>query len=135
MKKQSLLRSCFQAAIFCALALSLAACAQTGGGAGTPASYGTKVKFAKGSPLKFPDFDLTYIGKRHVASPVYKHGFDYDDFTVSQGVVSKKVSWSAGTGLIDWADFSIGGKNFALELRGSRKFGWLKENELVVTKQ
>lgn len=113
------------------LAFALPACADAGG----PASYGTKIKFVKGRTLSFPDFDLTYTGKRHVDSSKYPRGFDYDDFTVSRGGVSKTVSWSAGTGLIDWADFEFSGKNFALELRGSRKFGWLKENEVVVTKQ
>jgi hypothetical protein len=49
--------------------------------------------------------------------------------------MSKTISWSSGTGLIDWTDFEVSGKNFALELRGSRKFGWLKENELVVSRQ
>jgi hypothetical protein len=113
------------------LAFALPACADAVGAA----SYATKVKFAKGRALNFPDFDLTHTGKRHVASPRFPRGFDYDDFTVSRGGVSKTVSWSAGTGLIDWVDFEFAGKNFALELRGSRKFGWLKENELVVTKQ
>lgn len=134
MKNQSMFRACLQAAFPALLALSMSACAQTGGGSPT-AAYGTKVKFAKGSTLKFPDFDLTYIGKRHVSSAVYPRGFDFDDFTVSRGAVSKTVSWSAGTGLIDWTDFKMGGKDFALELRGSRKFGWLKPDELVVTRQ
>jgi hypothetical protein len=127
MKFASVLRIVLSAA----LALAFSACAKAGG----PAAYGEKVKFAKGQTLTFPDFELTYTGRRHVATPKYPRGFDYDDFTVSRGGVSKTVSWSAGTGLIDWADFEFGGKNFALELRGSRKFGWLKDNELVITRQ
>jgi hypothetical protein len=110
--------------------LALLACARAGG----PAAYGDKVKFAKGQALNFPDFDLTYKGRRHVATPKYPRGFDYDDFTVSRGGTSKTVSWSSGTGVIDWADFEFDGKKFQLELRGSRKFGWLKDNELVVNK-
>lgn len=114
-----------------ALLLALPACARAGG----PAAYGTKVKFAKGQVLNFPDFDLTYTGARHVATPRYPRGFDYNDFTVSRGGVSKTVSWTSGTGVIDAADFEFNGKNYGLELRGSRKFGWLKENELVMTPQ
>lgn len=114
-----------------ALVLAFPGCARAGG----PATYETKVKFAKGQVLNFPDFDLTYAGSRHVASQRYPRGFDYDDFTISRGGVTKAVSWSSGTGLIDAADFEIGGMKFGLELRGSRKFGWIKENELVVTKQ
>jgi hypothetical protein len=113
------------------LALAFPACAKAGG----TAVFGTKVKYAEGHTLNFPDFDLTYAGRRHDARPEYPRGFDYDDFTVTRGGVSKTVSWSAGTGVIDWADFEIGGKNFALELRGSRKFGWLKDDELVIGKQ
>lgn len=114
-----------------ALLMALPACARAGG----PAAYGAKVKFAKGRTLNFPDFDLTYVGTRHVATPKYARGFDYNDFTVSRGGISKTVSWTSGTGVIDWTDFEIGGTNFALELRGSRKFGWLKDDELVITKQ
>lgn len=113
------------------LVLAIPACVRAGG----PASYGAKVKYAKGAVLKFPDFDLIYIGTRHVASAKFPRGFDYEDFTVSKGSVSKRISWSSGTGLIDWTDFEVGGVNYALELRGSRKFGWLKDDELVITKQ
>ena len=125
--------SCYYLGAVLALvaALVIPSCARAGG----PAAYGAKVKYAKGATLKFPDFELTYTGSRHVTSPRFPRGFDYEDFTVSKGSVTKKVSWSSGTGLIDWADFEIGGIKYALELRGSRKFGWLKDNELVVSKQ
>jgi hypothetical protein len=129
MRSSSLLRVVLSAA----LAIAFPACTKAGGS--SAAAYATKVKFAKAQVLHFPDFDLTYTGSRHVATPKYARGFDYDDFTVSHGGVSKTVSWSSGTGLIDWTDFEVGGMNFALELRGSRKFGWLKQNELVVTRQ
>jgi hypothetical protein len=126
MKVISLIRALF----FAALVLALLACAKAGG----PAAYGVKVKYAKGQTLNFPDFDLTYKGSRHVATPKYPRGFDYDDFIVSRGGTSKTVSWSSGTGVIDWTDFEFDGKKFQLELRGSRKFGWLKDNELVMNK-
>ncbi len=127
MKLPNLLRLLLAAA----LVLVLPSCAQAGGAA----AYGAKVKFARGRTLNFPDFDLTYVGTRHVATPAYPRGFDYHDFTAAHGGVSKTVSWTSGTGLIDWTDFEIAGKKFALELRGSRKFGWLKDDELVVTQQ
>jgi hypothetical protein len=129
MRFASLLRVILSAA----LAFAFPACTKAGGSSTSP--YEIKVKFAKGQVLHFPDFDLTYTGSRHVATPRYARGFDYDDFTVSHGGATKTISWSSGTGLIDWTDFEVGGKNFALELRGSRKFGWMKENELVVSRQ
>ena len=127
MKFFSILRVLLSAALL----LTFPSCARAGG----PVTYGTKVKFAKGQVLNFPDFDITYTGTHHVATPRYPRGFDYDDFTVSKGGASKTVSWSSGTGDISWADFEIGGKSFALELALSRKFGQLKENEMVITKQ
>ncbi|MEZ4725574.1 MAG: hypothetical protein R3E79_00390 [Caldilineaceae bacterium] len=32
------------------------------------AAYGEKVRFAEDHPIRFPDFTLTYRGRRHVAS-------------------------------------------------------------------
>jgi len=115
------------------LTVSIAACGSHG--SSHASGYGVKVKFSKGSVLHFPDFDLAYVGERHENSPKFPRGFTYQDFSASHGSETVKVSWSAGTGLIDAADFKIGGADYDLELRGSRKLGWLKENELVVNKK
>jgi len=103
-------------------------------GANLPAAdYGRKEKFAKGRPLVFPDVELTFAGVRKVSTPKFPPGFTYYDFNVTRGGESKTVSWSSGTGLIDWTDFEIGGKKFILELKGARAFkGWLKDDELVL---
>jgi hypothetical protein len=97
------------------------------------ASYGEKVRFRKDAPLRFPDFELTYLGERHVASAIYPRGFRFFDFEAKTPQETVKVSWSSGTGLIDPADFRIAGKNFWLEMRGSIKRGWLAANEIVVS--
>ena len=131
MKALSALQHGLGPLLMAALLLALPACVRAGG----PAAYGTKVKYSKGAVLNFPDFDLSYTGSRHVASSKFPRGFDYEDFTVTKGGTTQKVSWSSGTGVIDWADFKVGRANYALELRGSRKFGWLKDDELVVTRQ
>lgn len=100
---------------------------------GFAADYGKKEKFAKGKALVFSDVELTYLGTRVVKTPKFPPGFTYYDFKVTKGAESKTVSWSSGTGLIDWADFEIGGKKFMLELKGSRAFkGWMKDDELVL---
>lgn len=98
-------------------------------------AYGVKLTFSKGGTLALPDFDLVCLGDRHVSSTKFPRGFTYYDFEARHGSELVKVSWSAGTGLIDAADFKIGGADYDLELRGSRKLGWLKENELVVNKR
>ena len=99
------------------------------------ATYGSKVRFAKNAAIAFPDFDLTYTGRRHVTSPVYKRGFDYDDFKISRGGKSITVSWSAGTGLLGPQSFEFGGQKFELELRHHDRLGWLKDDEVVVTRK
>ncbi len=98
----------------------------------SPAAYATKVTFKKGSPLSFKDFDLTYTGERHESSKVFKPGFNFHDFTATHGAETVKISWSSGTGDIEPALFTIGGKKFQLELRRSDKLGKLKDDELVV---
>lgn len=98
-----------------------------------PAAYGAKVKFKKDAPLQFPDFTLTYTGERKVSGPVYPRGWMVYDFTVAAQGKTQKVSWTAGTGVIEATRFTVGGKAFDLELRGSRKHGWIGENELVVS--
>lgn len=113
--------------------LGAAAC---GAGSSGPAAYGAKVRFAKGVTISFPDFDLTYVGRRHEATKVYPHGFDYDDFKITRGGKSVTASWSAGTGLIGPRSFEFGGKSFTLELKHAQRFsGWLKEDELVIEKR
>jgi len=68
--------------------LGTAACAA---GAGGPAAYGTKVRFGKNGPIEFPDFTLTYLGRRHEASPVFKNGFDFEDFKLTRGAKNSTV--------------------------------------------
>lgn len=114
-----------------AVFFALPACAGTRGG---PVSYGTKVHFAKGSTLTFPDFELAYAGTRKVSGSSYPRPFVYHDFQVTGGGKSKTVSWSSGTGDIGPTVFEFGGKNFRLELSRSDKLGRLAENEVVVWK-
>ncbi|RBP42561.1 hypothetical protein DES53_106270 [Roseimicrobium gellanilyticum] len=111
---------------------AMPACAAGKGGS---ASYGTKVKFSKGSPITFPDFELKYVGTRKVSSSTYPRGFLYHDFEVSRSSASKTVSWSSGTGDIGPAIFQFDGKEFWLELSRSDKLGKLADNEVVIWKK
>lgn len=95
--------------------------------------YGTKVSFKQGVPLKFPDFTLTYIGERRVSSKQYPRGFLNHDFVASTKSARITLSWSAGTGDIGPAVFTIAGKEFWLELTRSDALGRLKSDELVVS--
>jgi hypothetical protein len=96
------------------------------------ASYGTRVKYATGKRIDFPDFTIEYVGERRKTLPVYPRGFLYYDFKVRNGNTEKMVSWTSGTGLIGPMQFEIGGKHYQLELRHSDKLGKLADNELVI---
>lgn len=92
--------------------------------------------FSKGRPVVFPDFTLTYLGERRVADPKFKPGFTFYDFEARSAKGATKVSLTSGTGVIDSASFSVDGKSYELELRGSvLKSGWLRDNEMVVWPQ
>jgi len=96
------------------------------------ASYGTRVKYATGKKIEFPDFTIQYVGEHRKSSPVCPREFLYCDFKVSKGNTEKTVFWTSGTGLIGPMDFEIGGKHYRLELRHSDKLGFLKDIELEI---
>jgi hypothetical protein len=98
------------------------------------AEYGTKVALQKDRPVAFPDFVLTYLGERRVASERFPRGFVFRDFRVAGAVGTQTVSWSAGTGDIGPALFRAGPKSFALELQRSDKLGPLKSDEIVISR-
>jgi hypothetical protein len=101
--------------------------------AANAAAYGARVKFSVGRPLHFPDFDLTYVGKRHVTPPQYPRGWWIHDFKVRAKNDEQTVSWSAGTGDIGPARFKVNGNDFQIELSRSDKLGALGEDEVVVS--
>lgn len=119
--------------LFTLLAFAVGSFAFGSSAEGLPAAYAKKVSFQKGRPLRFPDFVLEYAGERRVASKQYPRGFLNHDFIVTTGSERRTVSWSAGTGDIGPAPFTIAGKDFALELARSDSLGKLKPNELVIT--
>ncbi len=107
-------------------------------GARKPASqvsYNIKVSFLKGRAISFADFDLVYLGDRHVSSPHFPRGFQYFDFLAETASEQVNVSWSSGTGEIGPTEFKIGGKIYLLELRGSKTHGRLEPDELVITRK
>lgn len=120
-------RSAIRLALAC---LGLTAC---GAASASSASYGAKVQFRKGATVRFPDFDVTYVGMRKETSKVYPRGFTYEDFTVSRGGNSQKVSWSSGTGLIAPRSFEHGGRKFVLNLVYASGVGRLAQDQMVIT--
>jgi len=96
-------------------------------------AYGTKVSFTKARPLRFPDFTLEYSGERRLPSERFPRGFANYDFIASTASERITVSWSAGTGDIGPAIFTIARKQFCLELVMSDTLGRLKPDELVIS--
>ena len=103
-------------------------------GAETGAAYGTKVKFAKGHKIAFPDASLEYVGQHRTSSEKYPRGFLFYDFKATIDGRPVAFSWSSGTGDIGPARFGAGAHRFSLELKRSDKLGPLKDDELVVWK-
>lgn len=112
--------------------LALAACSHAEE-ASDAVAYGAKVKFSVGRTLHFPDFDLTYVGKRRVTPPQYPRGWWIHDFKVRAKGDEQTVSWSAGTGDIGPARFKVNGTSFQIELSRSDKLGALRDDEVVVS--
>lgn len=96
--------------------------------------YETRVSFEKGRALRFPDFEVTFVGKRHVTPPQFPRGWWVFDFLVRGKAGEQKVSWSAGTGDIGPTRFRVERGEFQLELSRSDKLGRLREGELVISK-
>ena len=95
-------------------------------------AYGSKVRFVLDRTLRFPDFEMTYAGKRHVTPPQYPRGWWVHDFKVGGRGDEQTVSWSSGTGDIGPTRFKVNGTDFQIELSRSDKLGPLREDELVV---
>jgi hypothetical protein len=97
------------------------------------ADLGEPVRFSKGHPLTLGGITIEYLGERHVSHPVFKPGFTFHDFKVSDSRETKTIAWSSGTGVIGPQEFTLSGTEYQLELRRSvARDGWLREDELVL---
>jgi len=85
------------------------------------------------STLRFPDFEMIYLGKRHVTPPQYPRGWWTHDFKVRGKGSEQTVSWSAGTGDIGPTRFKVNGAIFQIELSRSDRLGSLREDQMVVS--
>jgi hypothetical protein len=98
-----------------------------------PVAYGSKVRFGVDRTLRFPDFQVTYIGKRQVTPPQYPRGWWVYEFKVRGKGGEQTVSWSSGTGDIGPSRFKVDGVDFQMELSRSDKLGPLRDDEMVVS--
>ncbi|MBK9233865.1 MAG: hypothetical protein IPO15_24240 [Anaerolineae bacterium] len=95
------------------------------------AAYGSRVAYAPGQPVNFPDFTLEFAGtSRDVASVSPR--LSLLRFHRHRGDEQQTVAWSSGTGDIGPQEFKVGDKVFLLELVFSGTLGKLDENELVI---
>lgn len=97
------------------------------------ADLGRALRFTQAHAITVGGITIEYLGERHVSNAVFKPGFTYHDFKVSDGRETKTVSWSSGTGEIGPQAFTLGGERYQLELRHSiARTGWLRDDELVL---
>ena len=115
------------------LLLSALGATSQAGDFSTTVAYSSKVRFSLDRTLRFPDFEMTYKGKRHVTPPQYPRGWWIHDFSVRGKSGEQTVSWSAGTGDIGPTRFKVNGADFQVELSRSDELGSLREDEMVVS--
>ncbi|HEY3250071.1 MAG TPA: hypothetical protein VGK25_03030 [Ignavibacteria bacterium] len=102
-------------------------------------NYSTPVKVYKDKPVKFPDFELTYMGQRE--NPAITPGGTrftelLYDFKIKNEDEEKTVSWANSVGIINPVNFEIGGNKFVIELGYSSKIKMdLDEDVIVITKE
>lgn len=99
--------------------------------------YGRWGKYSASKPVKFPDFDLFFKGKRQNSfypGETERRLADVYVFEANNSSERVEVLWSAGTGLIGPEQFSIGGKAYMIEMLGSDilRGGFVDENNIVV---
>jgi len=84
------------------------------------ASYGTRVKYATGKKIEFPDFTVQYVGEHRKSSPVCPRGFLYCDFKVSKGNTEKTFfGLQASASSVQWTlklAASITDLNYAIRI-------------------
>jgi hypothetical protein len=98
--------------------------------------YGEVVQFKENEVLQFPEFSLVYVGETNTKVDFNPNlEFIYYNFVVTAlDGKEKKISWSAGTGLIAPVDFSIGNKLYQLELGYAESIDRrLANNEMVIS--
>ena len=85
--------------------------------AASMAEYEKIQRFAYDKVIRYPDFSIEYVGQ-HSADGIIR--VDFYDFTVTDASgIAQDVSWTAGTGDIGPASFTVGKKTFMLELKRS----------------
>ncbi|MCI0448265.1 MAG: hypothetical protein L0Y79_00580 [Chlorobi bacterium] len=101
-------------------------------------NYGEVVRFEKDKPVKYPDFEITYLGERKQTA-TFPNGssftFTYQDFKIKSANEEKTISWTSGTGDISPAYLEAAGMQFMLELRayenGKKR---IDNDQVVITK-
>lgn len=98
--------------------------------------YGKKMNYLDREIKKLPDFSIRFLNERHEQSPVFRPGFTFYDFEITNGTETKTVSWSSGTGDVGPTFFDFDGQRYVLELKASKAFdGFMKDGEMVVWKR
>jgi hypothetical protein len=102
------------------------------------ADYDKIVTFSQDKPVKFSDFELTYVGERKQTS-TFPNGnsftFTYNVFKIKNENKADSVAWTSGTGEIGPIYFEFRGSKYSIELKyWEKEKKKLDEDELVITK-
>lgn len=94
-------------------------------------NYKKKIAFSKSEAIKFPDFTLEYAGSRKEIRKKDSSSTIYYDFVVSDKHGLYKMSWTPSDNK-NYYRFVANNNFYYLELKYSKFFGRLGDNELVV---
>jgi hypothetical protein len=98
--------------------------------------YGKKINYLDRETKKLPYFSIRFLKERHEQSPMFRPGFTFYDFEITNGTETKTVSWSSGTGDIGPTFFDFNGHPYVLELKASKAFnGFMNDGEMLVWKR
>ncbi|MBY0355089.1 MAG: hypothetical protein K2Q12_05095 [Rickettsiales bacterium] len=96
------------------------------------AKYGEVVEYKANEAIQYPDFTITYQGRTHEASPVFKNGFNYQNFIVSSPQGEAKIRWTSGTGEISETRFLVDGKKFYLDVAPRKDGLYIKRTQPIL---
>ena len=100
------------------------------------ARYGRWETYSSTNVLKYPDFELRFIGSERgplfPGSTTHRMG-DIYKFRITTKEAQQDVSWSSGTGDIGPISFEIGGESYILEMVHSVIFdGFVSRDKVML---
>jgi hypothetical protein len=96
-------------------------------------TYGAKVKYVEGEKVKFPDFNLKYMGTSQEKDKNFPSGVTVHNFRVRKDTERRTIGWVAAN-KPEPLKFKFQDVDYSLERVKSQKLGKLADDEVVIWK-